>query len=141
MNYQYHHTHPIQVRFNDIDMLGHTTNSVYMQYFDLGRLHYFIDVLNERMDWQGEGLILVSININYLAQTKLYNELEVRTKVTKLGNKSLVMHQQIYNKTTDEVAAEGKSTMVGYSISNEQSIPVPTRWRELFANYEKDIDL
>lgn len=141
MSYQYHHNHPIQVRFNDIDMLGHTTNSVYMQYFDLGRLHYFTDVLKERMDWHYEGLILVSININYLAQTKLYNELEVRTKVTKLGNKSLEMHQQIYNKTTGEVAAEGKSVMVGYSSSKEQSIAVPTRWREAFANFENDIDL
>ncbi len=141
MSYHYHHTHPIQIRFNDIDMLGHTTNSVYMQYFDLGRLHYFTDVLKERMDWQDEGLILVSININYLAQTKLYDELEVSTKVTRLGNKSLEIHQQIYNKTTNEVAAEGKSTMVGYSGSIRQSIPVPTRWRERFANFEKDIDL
>lgn len=141
MSHHYHHTHPIQIRFNDIDMLGHTTNSVYMQYFDLGRLHYFTNVLKERMDWRDEGLILVSININYLAQTKLYDELEVRTKVTKLGNKSLEMHQQIYNKTTNEVAAEGKSTMVGYSSSIQQSIPLPTRWREHFANFEKDIDL
>ena len=141
MSHHYHHTHPIQIRFNDIDMLGHTTNSVYMQYFDLGRLHYFTNVLKERMDWRDEGLILVSININYLAQTKLYDELEVRTKVTKLGNKSLEMHQQIYNKTTNEVAAEGKSNMVGYSGSRRQSIPVPTRWRERFANFEKDIDL
>ena len=96
---KYFHKHPIQKRFSDIDMLGHVTNSIYQQYFDLGRMYYFSEVLNEKMDWQDEGLILVSININFMAQVKLYEDIEVRTKIVKLGNKSLEMHQQIFNLT------------------------------------------
>ncbi|MDD3892159.1 MAG: acyl-CoA thioesterase, partial [Bacteroidales bacterium] len=74
---KYFHKHPIQKRFSDIDMLGHVTNSIYQQYFDLGRMYYFSEVLNEKMDWQDEGLILVSININFMAQVKLYEDIEV----------------------------------------------------------------
>ena len=41
----YFHNTPIQIRFNDIDQLGHATNSVYQQYFDLGKMAYFDHVL------------------------------------------------------------------------------------------------
>lgn len=139
-NFKFYHYCPLQIRFNDIDTLGHATNSVYQQYFDLGRMEYFSDVLQEQMDWQEEGLILVSININYLAPVKLYDEIEVRTKIVKLGNKSLEMVQQVYNLTNQSVAAESKSIMVGFSGKIQQSIPVAERWRKRIANFEKDID-
>ena len=103
-------------------------------------MEYFSDVLQEQMDWQEEGLILVSININYLAPVKLYDEIEVRTKIVKLGNKSLEMVQQVYNLTNQSVAAESKSIMVGFSGKIQQSIPVAERWRKRIANFEKDID-
>lgn len=139
-NFKFYHSCHLQIRFNDIDTLGHATNSVYQQYFDLGRMEYFSDVLQEQMDWQEEGLILVSININYLAPVKLYDEIEVRTKIVKLGNKSLEMVQQVYNLTNQSVAAESKSIMVGFSGKIQQSIPVAERWRKRIANFEKDID-
>jgi acyl-CoA thioester hydrolase len=44
------HITPIQIRFNDIDKLNHVTNSVYQQYFDLGKMDYFNDVLQEQMN-------------------------------------------------------------------------------------------
>jgi acyl-CoA thioester hydrolase len=140
MDMQFYHSHPIQKRFSDIDMLGHATNSVYQQYFDLGRMHYFIDVFNEQMDWQEEGLILVNINISYLSQVKLEEDIEVRTKIVKIGNKSVEMHQQIFNLSTQDVAAESKSIMVGYRGKEGVSIPVPQRWSKKIADFEKDID-
>jgi acyl-CoA thioester hydrolase len=134
------HNHPIQKRFSDIDMLGHATNSIYQQYFDLGRMHYFYEVFGEQMDWQEEGLILVNINISYLSQVKLEEDIEVRTKIVKIGTKSVEMHQQIYNLSTQNVAAESKSIMVGYRGKEGISIPVPERWTKKIASFEKDIE-
>ena len=134
------HKTPIQLRFNDIDVLGHATNSVYQQYFDLGRMAYIKDVLQEEMEWNSEGLILVSISINYLSPVKLYNRVEVRTMVTKLGNKSLNMTQQVYNLSTDTVAAESDAVMVGFCGKNEESIPLPQRWRTKIANFEGSLE-
>ena len=134
----YFHISPLQIRFNDFDNLGHTNNSVYQQYFDLGRLAYFNDVLDEQMDWKDEGLILVSITIDFQKPIKLYEHAIVRTKIYHLGNKSLKMSQEIFNQTTGEVAASSKSTMVGYSNNTESSIPIPERWRKKIARYEQD---
>jgi len=137
---KHNHSYSIQLRFNDIDTLGHATNSVYQQYFDLGRMAYFNDVLKETLDWNEEGLILVSISINYLAPIKLYDKIEVRTKISKLGNKSLDMEQQVYNLTTGTVAADSKAVMVGFCGKDERSIPIPSRWRERITYFEKDIE-
>jgi acyl-CoA thioester hydrolase len=139
MDYKFFQTSPLQMRFSDIDMLGHATNSIYQQYFDLGRMKYFKDVLMEEMDWREEGLILVNFAVNYISQIKLYDEIEVRTKVVKLGNKSLHILQQVFNITRNEIAAEGKSIMVGYHGNSGVSIPVPMRWRERIVRFEKDI--
>lgn len=135
---EFFHKHPIQKRFSDLDMLGHATNSIYQQYFDLGRMHYFTQVLNERMSWENEGLILVNISISFIEQVKLYDDIEVRTKIHKIGNKSLQMAQQIFNLTTQKVAAQSESTMVGYHGKQNASIPIPSRWRERIAAYESD---
>ncbi len=137
---EYHHTTPVQLRFNDIDMLGHTTNSVYQQYFDLGRMEYIKDVLEEKMNWQSEGLILVNISISFMSPIKLNDDIEVRTKVVKLGNKSLEMIQEVYNISTSQVAAQSKAVMVGFNGTKEVSIPLPERWRSSIIAFEKDVE-
>ena len=35
------HITPIQLRFNDIDQMGHVNNAVIMEFFDLGKDHFF----------------------------------------------------------------------------------------------------
>ncbi len=133
------HSHHIQIRFNDIDQLGHVTNSVYQQYFDLGKMAYFNHVLQERMEFQTEGLIVVTLTINFLSSVKLYDDIEVRTKVTRLGNKSLDLLQEIFDKTSGEPVAECKSVMVGFKGETEESIPVPDRWRKKIMDFETDV--
>lgn len=134
----YFHVTPLQIRFNDFDHLCHVNNSVYQQYFDLGRLSYFNDVLKVKMDWEDEGLILANINIDFQNPIKLYDQAIVRTKIYHLGNKSLKMCQEIFNQTTGEIAALSKSIMVGFSNNTNSTIPVPERWRKMIADYEHD---
>lgn len=138
-NLNFFHSVPIQIRFNDIDKLDHATNSVYQQYLDLGRMDYFDSVLKEVMEWKVEGLILVSISIDFISPVKLYDRVEVRTKITRMGNKSLDMKQEIYNISTGQVSASSSSVMVGYRGLTEESIPIPLRWRDGIRAFEKDV--
>lgn len=137
--FSYFHSTPIQIRFNDIDQLGHVTNSVYQQYFDLGRMAYFREVLEEPMDWNIEGLILAGINIDYINSIELYDTIIVRTKIVHLGNKSLKMSQELFDQTSGEVCATSNSTMVAYCNSSKSTLPIPERWRKKIASYERDI--
>jgi len=135
----YFHTSPIQIRFNDIDKLGHATNSVYQQYFDLGKMAYFKEILAEQMDWEEEGLILVSITIDFINPIFLYDDVVVKTKIIQLGNKSLRIVQQLFDQTTGKLCANSKSVMVGFSNKKSETIPIPLKWRKCIKDLEKDI--
>ena len=36
---------PIQIRFNDVDRLGHVNNNSYFSYYDLGKEEYLNNIL------------------------------------------------------------------------------------------------
>jgi len=46
----FHHTLPIQLRFNDVDKFGHVNNTVYFSFYDLGKTEYFASVC-PGVDW------------------------------------------------------------------------------------------
>lgn len=37
---------PLQIRFNDIDLLGHVNNEMYFAYMDLGKMRYFQEMMD-----------------------------------------------------------------------------------------------
>ncbi len=135
----FYHSIPVQVRFGDIDRLEHVNNSVYQQYYDLGKLSYFDDVLLEQMDWNVEGLVLASIAIEFHVSIRKYDVVEVLSKVFEIGNKSLKMRQQIFNHTTGQVASSSVSVLVNFSNVDGKTLPIPARWRQQIAQFEKDL--
>jgi acyl-CoA thioester hydrolase len=102
-------------------------------------MNYFNKVLEEQMDWEVEGLILASITINYLTPIFLNDNVVVRSKIYQIGNKSLKMSQDIFDKSTGQVSATSESTMVCFSNKQQVTLTVPKRWRDKIAAFEKDI--
>ena len=60
------HTLPVQLRFNDIDALGHVNNSIYFTFYDLGKARYFEDVKRSPINWNDADLVIANINANFL---------------------------------------------------------------------------
>ena len=49
----YKHSVEIQPRFNDFDALEHVNNTVYMNYFDIGKVSYFKTIWDtDLIDWK-----------------------------------------------------------------------------------------
>ena len=49
---------PIQLRFNDIDVIGHVNNTVYFNFYDLGKTAYFEEVRGEHIDWSSTDIVV-----------------------------------------------------------------------------------
>ncbi len=133
-----HHT-PIQLRFNDIDTLGHVNNAVYQNYFDLGKVAYFTDVFGQPPDWNNQALVLASITIDYGLPVLFTEKVEVRTRVYYVGNKSLRMLQQLVNHD-GEVKATARSVMVAFNYKAQTSFEIPVAWRKAILAHEKELD-
>ncbi len=133
----FYHSTPIQIRFNDIDGLNHVNNTIIQEYFDLGRMHYMCDVFTELIFSGDDTLIVANINTDFLAPIYLKNNMEVKTAITRLGNKSLNMEQQVVNTDNGEVKAICRSVMVAFNKATEGAIELKPEWREAIAAHEK----
>ena len=123
------HTTPIQIRFNDVDQMGHVNNAVIMEYLDLGKDAFF----------SGHGLsptksdftvMVVHYDVDFKAQIHYHDCIQVETEIEKLGNKSLTMMQRVVNTETNVVCVECRTVMAGYRRSTTSSEVIPPEVRE-----------
>jgi acyl-CoA thioester hydrolase len=131
------HITNLEIRFADIDKMGHVNNAKYLTYFEQARMCYFEKVVGEKFDWSEEGIILAKAEIDFIFPLKLEHKIQIQTKCTKLGNKSFDL-EYIVNTIDQQVAAKGKTIMVCYNYKLGQTIPIPTLWREKFLDFERE---
>lgn len=134
----YKHCTKIQVRFNDIDRLGHVNNACYLTYFETSRMEYFDKVFRGQIDWSQNGFIIARTEINHLQPVHLNDEVYCFTRVAKLGNKSMVFRNSVvkYISGKPVECAEGISIMVTMDYTTHTSIPIPEQWKKFVILFE-----
>lgn len=139
--YIFYHRSPIQIRFNDIDPVGHVNNAVYQEYFDFGRMSYFEKIMKIKDSVREEWLVIANINTDYINQVYLRDKIWLETKVPRIGNKSIEMHQKIMMQKDNKhwIAAYNKTILVGMNLVTNNTIQILPQWRARIAKFEKDI--
>ena len=112
----------IQMRFADVDMLGHVNNVNQQHYFDLGKSDFFRRV------------IMVSTRTEYRGQIRMEDPIVVTTCVDRIGHKSFTLRQQIVDTRTREVRTECTTVLVAFDFERQESIEIPAPWREKLAS-------
>ena len=127
----------VQLRFNDIDALGHVNNSVYFQFFDLGKTQYFKGLnVQADIDWRRPTVIIANVNCSFLVPTLFNEPVEVLTQCSHLGNKSLTLLQHLVNSDTREVKCTCATVMVNLDPQTNQPSPIPQVWRDAITAFE-----
>jgi acyl-CoA thioester hydrolase len=129
---------PIQVRFSDIDMLGHVSNTVYQNYYDSGKMNYFFEVLPD-MDFVNIGVVGASVKIDYYKPIYMNTRILVKTRVAMIGNKSITMEHLLINEDTCDIMSSSSIVLVCYSIKERLSIPIPEHWKENILKYDENV--
>ena len=129
---------PIQVRFSDVDIMGHVSNTIYQNYYDSGKVNYFDEVLPD-MDFVNTGVVGASVKIDYLKPIFMKTRILVKTRVAVLGHKSLTMEHCLVDEHTGEILSTSSTVLVCYSIKEKVSIPIPERWRKNILNYDTGV--
>jgi acyl-CoA thioester hydrolase len=129
---------PIQVRFSDVDMMGHVSNTVYQNYYDSGKVNYFDQIMPD-MDFVNIGVVGASVKIEYLKPVFIKTRILVETRVSILGQKSFTMEHRLINEQTNELLSSCEAVMVCYSIKEKKSIPIPEQWRKNILDYDENV--
>lgn len=118
----------IQKRFSDIDPFQHVNNVSQQEYFDVGKVEFYEQVLGAEVLLGDLRIVTVSTSTSYLGQVRMHDPVRVTTTCERVGNKSLTLFQQL--KVGGEVRSESRSVMVVLDFPRQQSAPVPDLWRE-----------
>ncbi len=135
----FRHHYPIQVRWGDMDALGHVNNAVYLTYLEQARVDY---TRRELGLWDGAagkiGLVMARVEIDFKLPLFAGDDVRVFTRMVHLGRTSGVTEQLIARVKDDqlEIAARALITIVVYDYANNQPTPIPAAWREQIKTYE-----
>jgi acyl-CoA thioester hydrolase len=122
---------PVQVRFRDLDALGHVNNAVYLTYLEFARIEYWKAVGFEPVR---PTMLLARVEIDYLRPVLLHETLEVAVRVSELGTKSFVMPFEIW--ADGHLAARGSSVLVWFDRARDASVPIPDSARARMLEFE-----
>jgi acyl-CoA thioester hydrolase len=102
-----------RVRFRDCDAMGHVNNAVYSTFLEEAR----IEVLGGLTDF-----ILARVEIDFRAELRAGEEIEIGTRCSRIGTKSLELEHEI--RADGRVVAEARSVLVGYDYERAESVPL-----------------
>lgn len=125
------HRYSLTVRSTDIDVIGHVNNAKYLEYMEWARFDwiwekgYTLDEMKRRAIMP----VVVNININYRKELKMREEVVALTNVVKVGEKSFVIRQELYN-AGEVLVADADVTMVMIDANTRQSISLPVELKE-----------
>lgn len=132
----FHHTTPIQIRFNDIDILGHVNNTIYFSFYDTGKAHYFNAVREGRMEWRKVETVIANVDCAYIKPIFFGDNIEVRTRCIAIGEKSFRL-QQILIDDKEDIRSVCETVMVSFNPENHVATSLPLYWKESFEKFEQ----
>jgi acyl-CoA thioester hydrolase len=118
---------PIQIRYFDIDTLGHVSNSAYLQYCDMGRMDFFTESAKIAADGKFMNNVVANINMDFVHEILLEDRLYVLTWCQRIGNKSMTLKQFLF--ANEQLAARVTITLVGWDKARRCAVAIPSNWQ------------
>lgn len=127
---------PIEVRFRDLDALGHVNNAVYFTYMEMARVAYFkhLGLIGE--SYPEPFFIIAEAACQFKAPIDLNTKLRVEARVSRLGNSSFDMDYILIDGATERVMATGRTVQVVFDYAAGRSVPLPEAWRQTLRDFE-----
>lgn len=122
---------PLEVRFRDLDALGHVNNAVYLTYFENARAAYWRMLVPDRPTEYT--FLLARAEIDFRAPTDMHTPLEAQVGITKIGRTSFTFEYRLVSG--ESVMAEGRTIQVWVGADGRPA-PVPEWLRERVAAVE-----
>ena len=122
-------SHPIEVRFSDLDAMGHVNHAVVVSYMEQARFQWWRSFLGGRK-FQEEGFLIARAEVDFRVPILMGDDVRVELHCTKVGNSSFDLSYLVTRGLGGDVMAEGKSVQVMLDFASNRPKPIPTSTRE-----------
>ena len=123
----------IDVRFGDLDALGHVNHVVYLSYVEQVRTRYFQEVLGIDVP-AGLTWVIARVSCDYLLPLAFGDSVDVGWRISRLGRASA--EYEFVLMRGPEVVARGGGVLVNSDARAARSAPIPDAWRNAAATFD-----
>jgi acyl-CoA thioester hydrolase len=110
----------VDIRFKDVDGLGHVNNAVYLTFLEHARMRFFTERAGSTTE-KDFPFILAHAVIDYKAPMKMEAKPEVKVWTSRIGGKSWDFDYEIRDREKGTVYATAKTVQVAYDYYIEKS--------------------
>jgi acyl-CoA thioester hydrolase len=127
------------IRWGDMDALGHVNNCVYFQFCEDGRIAYFEGLGLERLRTRPtDGPGMVQAGLNFRRQLKYPGTVRIETHCTAVGSKSFTLSYTIFDGADGAVSADGSSVCVWVDYAAGKAMPLPPEFVSRIVEIEQN---
>ena len=116
-------TRTMDVRFADMDAMGHVNNAVYLTYFEAARMAYWMHVTG-RPDLSDMDMILARAEVDFRSPLVAPESIEVGVGCASIGRTSFVLEQDMHERATGRLVAEARKVLVHYDYQSRRAVPI-----------------
>lgn len=125
----------VEVRWRDLDPMGHVNNAVYFTYLEQARSHYLREVGLLPGAPSGMGFILAEASCQFKAPLELGERVTIHIRVSQLRNSSFIFEYRA-EAEDGRLVATARTVQVCYDYQARRSFPIPDDWRQAVIAYE-----
>ena len=121
---------PLQIRFSDLDVVGHVNNIVYFDFYDTGKAAFMTELMGKQITWDKVETVVANVDCAFIAPIFFGENIEVLTTCTDLHDKSFKLLQMLRNSDTGEVKSVCETVMVSFDPDTQKAAPLREEWRQ-----------
>ncbi|MBC8949165.1 MULTISPECIES: acyl-CoA thioesterase [Xenorhabdus] len=131
----------IKVRGYHIDLFQHVNNARYLEFMEAARWDLLTE--DDTLEWLNSkniGFVVVNININYRHPAVITDELEVKSSMRELRNKSGTFFQEIIRRGDNQIIADALTTFACIDFKTQKALVLEGELRERMEAYKNNAE-
>jgi acyl-CoA thioester hydrolase len=129
----------LQLRWNDMDALGHVNNAIFITYFETARGHYMLEAC-PGWDWHKHMFLIANVNVDFRKELLLNAQKPtVWMRTSRMGKKSFVLEYVITSEKKGEqiIHASGTTTQIMFDMRQRKTVEIEAWTKESLTTYEE----
>lgn len=127
----------VTTRWADADALCHINHAMLVRYIEIGRIDYFERVCQLKLAREQYGFVIAHLEVSFMQQIHYPSQLEVASKISRLGNSSFDVDAVIYKKTENQPLVSSRGVCVWFDLQHNVSLRLPDDMRRTILNFEE----
>lgn len=126
----------IDIRFRDIDALGHVNNAVYFTFLEIARSAYFAALLGRPLGVEDFSIVVAEAQCRYRSPAFYGERLIVEMAAVSVRSRSFELRYRISVEETGRLVAEARTVQVAYDHQARRGTTFSPEFRQKVERFE-----